>query len=162
MAVCGLGQFIDSDLMEKYDAKSIEYETSNRTYCAKSSCSEFIDSETIVENRAVCTSCDTVTCARCKEVQHEGRKCQGPTTNQALRQIAKKEGWVTCPRCRRIIELAHGCDHMTYVSHHLLSARILTVHRCPCKTEFCYECGMKWKGCDCPVYAMNMHTARFE
>ncbi|WDK11211.1 IBR domain-containing protein [Colletotrichum graminicola] len=35
-----------------------------------------------------------------------------------------------CPRCRRIIELAAGCHHMT----------------CPCGYEFCFQCGGAWHG----------------
>ena len=53
--VYDLGQFIDSDSMESYDAKSIEYETSNRASCAKPGCSAILNTDAIVGNRALHT-----------------------------------------------------------------------------------------------------------
>lgn len=46
---------------------------------------------------------------------------------------AALNGWKACYSCHRLIELQHGCNHMT----------------CICKTEFCYVCGQQWKTCAC-------------
>jgi hypothetical protein len=39
--------------------------------------------------------------------------------------LAKKEGWAQCPKCRHIIERSFGCKHMTCIK---------------CSFEFCYAC----------------------
>jgi hypothetical protein len=47
--------------------------------------------------------------------------------------MGETEGWKRCPACHQLIELAHGCYHMT----------------CRCRKEFCYLCAETWKNCAC-------------
>jgi hypothetical protein len=57
-----------------------------------------------------------------------------------LHNLAADKEWKQCPSCRRMIELAEGCNHMT----------------CVCGTEFCYLCAALWRGgratCECPLF----------
>lgn len=34
------------------------------------------------------------------------------------------------------------------------------ISRCRCRTEFCYECGRKWKTCNCILYSEDMLVQR--
>ena len=55
-----------------------------------------------------------------------------------------------CDRCKRFVELAHGCNHMMYVSSLLSYLRILNgICSCHCGAEFCYQCARRWKTCPC-------------
>lgn len=47
----------------------------------------------------------------------------------ALLGVAGERGWKPCPQCRALVELAHGCNHIT----------------CKCGAEWCYKCGALWK-----------------
>ena len=47
--------------------------------------------------------------------------------------VAEREGWRRCYKCRSLVEKTSGCRHMT----------------CTCKAQFCYTCGSKWKTCGC-------------
>ncbi|KAJ8125734.1 hypothetical protein O1611_g7905 [Lasiodiplodia mahajangana] len=48
-------------------------------------------------------------------------------------QIARRERWQRCQKCFTMVELNHGCFHIT----------------CKCGAQFCYLCGAKWKTCQC-------------
>jgi ribonuclease HI len=51
-----------------------------------------------------------------------------------------------CQQCRRMIELTHGCHHMT----------------CWCGHEFCYSCGSEYRDshqtCECMIYDEDAYT----
>ncbi|OSX63329.1 hypothetical protein POSPLADRAFT_1080865, partial [Postia placenta MAD-698-R-SB12] len=53
--------------------------------------------------------------------------------DRAVLALGETQGWARCPGCETMIELNHGCFHMT----------------CRCKTEFCYVCQARWKTCTC-------------
>ncbi|KAL2494053.1 RING-type domain-containing protein [Forsythia ovata] len=47
----------------------------------------------------------------------------------SLHRLAQNKRWRRCQQCRRMIELTHGCYHMT----------------CWCRHEFCYSCGAEYR-----------------
>ncbi|KAI3822472.1 hypothetical protein L1987_10062 [Smallanthus sonchifolius] len=57
-----------------------------------------------------------------------------------LKNLAARNLWRQCIKCKHMIELAAGCYHMT----------------CRCGYEFCYTCGAEWKNkkatCSCPLW----------
>ncbi|KAG4440048.1 hypothetical protein IFR05_004498 [Cadophora sp. M221] len=59
-------------VVQQYEAKKIEFDTPNRTYCSNPPCSSFIRIEHIVEERATCQVCMVVTCVICKGAAHTG------------------------------------------------------------------------------------------
>ncbi|KAL7284060.1 hypothetical protein ACG7TL_001337 [Trametes sanguinea] len=63
----------------------------------------------------------------CEEYQALPLDDRSPEDQDALRLI-KAENWRRCPNCSFIVELTHGCNHIT----------------CRCKTEFCFKCGSLW------------------
>ena len=55
---------------------------------------------------------------------HEGLTCaqnQAEEPEEAedasLREIAKEQGWKTCPGCKNMVERNRGCNHMTCRCH---------------------------------------------
>ncbi len=105
--------FLTGALFEKFKIKAIEYGTVDRTYCSNSACARFIPPTEIADDVAVCTKCHTRTCSMCKHGAHLG-DCPADTALQQLLDVAHDFGWQRCYACRRMVELAQGCNHMTY------------------------------------------------
>ncbi|KAH6883783.1 IBR domain-containing protein [Coprinopsis sp. MPI-PUGE-AT-0042] len=136
-------------VLARFDTKRREYEVpaQDRVYCSRPTCSTFLGSANAYPSRqsllgsrlpgtATCQSCHTATCVACRKGEHPGDTCtQNDAVNQ-VRALAQEAGWQTCPGCSAVIELHHGCYHMT----------------CRCRTEFCYTCGVRWKNCTCPQW----------
>lgn len=102
-------------LKSAFGTKRVELETKDRTYCAIPTCSTFIKPSTIDGRVASCTKCHVRTCMLCKSIWHLGA-CPKDEAMEALIDAAGKNLWQSCPGCHRIVELQHGCNHITYVS----------------------------------------------
>ena len=102
--------------IRNFEKKSIEFETSDRTYCSRQTCSSFIPPVDIANERATCEECGTHTCTICKTNAHDGDCPQDIATQQVL-EMAREHGWQRCYNCRRLVELDIGCNHMTYVPY---------------------------------------------
>jgi hypothetical protein len=100
------------DLVRQYENKKIEYETPDRTYCFAPFCSTFIRVKNIAKERATCPACHRVTCTMCKAKAHRG-DCPADTGLQLVLTTANENGWQRCYRCRRVVELDIGCNHIT-------------------------------------------------
>ena len=130
-------------LRQQFETKCREYRVipDRRVYCSNPRCSVFLgpsaaSGEQGDEEDIICGTCRTPTCASCKEPSHPNHHCRTSATDAdlALQTLAEREGWQTCPRCRAIVSLSHGCYHIT----------------CRCRAEFCYVCAAPWKHCGCP------------
>ncbi|KAF4983168.1 hypothetical protein FDECE_17362 [Fusarium decemcellulare] len=121
-----------TDLLARFQAKKLEYETPNPTYCSVSTCSAFIPPQLIENDIASCPLCPQKTCVHCATQSHTGL-CPEDATSQELLQLAQDEGWQRCKACGVIVQLNQGCNHIT----------------CRCGAEFCYKCGETWKTCEC-------------
>ncbi|KAF7871605.1 hypothetical protein EAF04_003712 [Stromatinia cepivora] len=126
--------FLTADILRDYEAKAIEYGSTDRTYCANRDCLTFIVKESIQGSKAFCTNspCDTVTCVKCKGKWHEGY-CPADEALQLVLAEAEKYSWKRCAKCGTLIEHTEGCAHM----------------RCQCGHQFCYCCTATWKTCHC-------------
>ncbi|KAF5368288.1 hypothetical protein D9757_010513 [Collybiopsis confluens] len=133
--------------VDEFETKSIEFSTlpDQRIYCSNPSCSRFLGSseqgagtsrQWSSSSNINCVDCFSSTCKLCKQRSHPSENCAENTALIELKSLAEQERWQTCPRCKRIIELRFGCNHMT----------------CVCRTEFCYLCAAPWKECDCPQW----------
>ena len=70
----------------------------------------------------------------CRGVAHEtGTNCPQDFGLHATLDVADREGWRQCYKCKSLVEKTSGCRHMT----------------CTCKAQFCYTCGSRWKTCKC-------------
>jgi len=140
--------FLTSEMINKYLEKKIEWETKNRIYCSNKQCGKFIRTEFIDFDLAHCLYCTALTCTMCKEAAHDA-DCPKDEDLQQTLELVKENGWRRCESCRRVIELKHGCNHITFVFIFLAAATFTNPNRCPCQAEFCYVCGLKWKTCGC-------------
>lgn len=106
--------FLNSELVQAFEKKKIEFETPNRTYCYLPTCSAFINTQNISGERAACLECGSMTCTMCKGAAHTG-DCLNDASLQQVLDTARENGWQRCYSCWRLVELDHGCNHMTLV-----------------------------------------------
>lgn len=99
----------------RYMFREEEYTTPHRTYCFSPSCAHFIPTRRIVDQFAPCIRCGEYTCSKCKNKAHGG-ECPVDTAIQQTLEVAKANGWKSCPICDRVIEKKSGCNHIAYVS----------------------------------------------
>lgn len=106
--------FLPSKLIDEYQARKEEFETpnENRTYCRKPTCSAFVPADYIVYDVAYCFQCSKATCTICKERPHRG-DCPEDHEKQKFLQMAADNGWQRCYSCSTVVELAHGCNHIS-------------------------------------------------
>jgi IBR domain, a half RING-finger domain len=121
-----------------FDSKRTELDVpaENRVYCPTPSCSAFLGSSENATRNLICRKCLSLVCPMCKQLAHAGENCSENTATLEVRELARNEGWQTCPVCKAIIELHQGCYHMT----------------CRCRAQFCYLCAVPWKNCSCPQW----------
>lgn len=105
---------LDSDTVNLYNAKKIEHDTVDKTYCSKPACSTFITAGRIMGKLAICGECRSGTCITCKKAAHIG-DCSEDDDLQQVLTLASQEHWQQCTRCKRVVELSTGCNHITYV-----------------------------------------------
>jgi len=103
------------EIEQTYQAKKIEVESTNRTYCSDPGCSTFLPPTNIQDGVATCNLCETRTCTICKTAAHEG-ECPDDENSRLLKELATQEGWQSCPGCHRMVELTLGCYHMMSVT----------------------------------------------
>lgn len=106
--------FLKSELVHLFEKKKVEFATPNRTYCCSPICSEFINVEHIRGDVATCPECGTTTCTMCKAATHGG-DCPNDKALQQVLATASENHWQRCYSCRTVVELDHGCNHMTLV-----------------------------------------------
>ncbi|TEB19942.1 hypothetical protein FA13DRAFT_297013 [Coprinellus micaceus] len=128
-------------LLDQYNAKRTEYEVSaqNRVYCSTPTCSAFLgssDAQPAGSPDIACGKCHAGTCTLCRNAAHPGTRCGENQAVDQVRALARESGWQTCPGCFTVVDLHHGCNHMT----------------CHCRAEFCFVCGVRWKNCECPQW----------
>ncbi|KAJ9132512.1 RBR-type E3 ubiquitin transferase [Pleurostoma richardsiae] len=133
-------RLFDMTFKKNWNKKFAEYSSRNRIYCPSRRCGEWIRPEDTYheDGRVVakCGHCKTKVCCACNGKWHKSRECPGDDETNRLLEQAKEEGWQRCYRCKAMVELKEGCNHMT----------------CRCGAEFCMICGAKWKGCECPWF----------
>ncbi|KAK1989245.1 IBR finger domain-containing protein [Colletotrichum cereale] len=129
------GQFSD-EFVEIFHAKSVEYSTTDRTYCHVPTCSAFIPPATTQGDVGTCPDCQTRVCALYKGPEHQNHACIQDAAAQEVLRLAEENNWKRCPSCQTVVELGMGCHHIT----------------CRCNAHFCYLCLAKWKSCQCRVW----------
>ena len=104
--------FLGEELISRFERKAIEFNTHDRTYCYGAGCSAFILPQHIDGDKATCAECHEVTCKICKSAAHEN-DCPEDPAREDLMVAAAAAGWQQCYRCKRLVELEYGCNHMT-------------------------------------------------
>ena len=116
---------------------------SERVYCPFPKCSALMSRETISAysqgtssssslsvTRTACVECFRMFCVECRVPWHASMTCQQyqqlpPDLRDAqdakLHKLAENQKWQRCTKCRRMIELAEGCFHITCRYDHVNS-----------------------------------------
>ncbi|CZR55118.1 uncharacterized protein PAC_05004 [Phialocephala subalpina] len=137
--------FLTPEIISGFHEKKVEFETANRLYCSNPTCSTFLYPACITGDKAECPICLVSTCTICKGATHTG-DCPQDTGVQQVLTLANGEGWRRCSKCKAVVELGIGCNHIT----------------CRCKAEWCYVCGANWKTCQCPTWSEARLLGRAE
>ena len=95
-----------------FGKKEIEFATPDRTYCHITACGEFIPPDAMEGEKGICRECFIQTCTRCKAAAHEG-DCPRDPNHALFLRTAEARGYRACYRCRRMVELTIGCNHIT-------------------------------------------------
>lgn len=126
---------LDRDGQQQFLKAVVQYSTpwESRIFCPNASCGEFIPPRRKVDLKhpfnVTCRKCRTRVCVMCKREAHPmGKDCPEDWELDDVLKMGEKSGWRRCYKCRNLVELAHGCTHMT----------------CRCKAQFCYICGGVW------------------
>lgn len=96
-----------------FSEKAIEWMTENRLYCAEKTCSKFIPPSSIRDEVGTCSSCLQKTHETCRSLAHPGVDCPEDEALQSLLKLATTQQWKQCLRCRIMVELRYGCNHIT-------------------------------------------------
>jgi hypothetical protein len=102
---------LPEDLKVQLAEKQDELESWDRTYCSVPACSTFIRAGQISGKDATCSVCKVVTCVTCKAASHTG-KCP---TDEGMQQVllqAVDNGWMSCKRCKSVVDRIEGCNEM--------------------------------------------------
>lgn len=136
-----VAHLFDKNFQKNWNRKFAEYSTRNRVYCPGKRCGAWIKPANIQREpdgrkKATCSRCHTKVCCLCNREWHRERKCSLDEETKRFLEQAKEEGWQRCYRCKTMVELKEGCNHMT----------------CVCGADFCMICGLRWKTCECPWF----------
>jgi hypothetical protein len=107
--------FLTAETVGQFNAKKLEFDTPNRTYCHRQACSAFVPPQYVRGDIAYCVrdTCRARTCAVCKAASHVGSDCPENGATQDMLRMAAAEGWQRCYACARFVELETGCNHIS-------------------------------------------------
>ena len=127
---------IPLDVWKAFERASQEFSViaKDRVYCPGPTCSKFLGSVKVLPRTTACPTCHISVCTHCRQRAHPLRFfCKQEDETGALQGLLEQNRWQRCPNCRAVIELNHGCYHIT----------------CRCRSQFCYLCSAPWKTCGC-------------
>ena len=112
-------RLFDNTFKKSWNKRFVEFSTRNRIYCPSKRCGEWIKPENIhrgEDGRKVgkCSTCKTRVCCMCNGKWHSSRDCPRDEETNKLLEQAQENGWQRCFKCRAMVELKEGCNHMTW------------------------------------------------
>ncbi|KAK4134241.1 hypothetical protein BT67DRAFT_344483, partial [Trichocladium antarcticum] len=130
-------RMFDPGFKREWNRKFFQYSTRNRIYCPSRHCGELIRPDDIRREggrkHGKCSRCRSKVCGSCSGKWHKEPDCPRDDGNAQSLDRARREGRQRCHRCKSMVELEEGRDHIT----------------CRCGAEFCMVCDAKWKTCEC-------------
>lgn len=110
-----VSSYLGTDLTRQVEKKAVEYATTNRTYCHVASCATFIEPGYTHGSTGICPRehCGSQTCILCKKPAHDGDCPPRDDGSEEALQLAQSNGWQRCEQCQNVVELNHGCNHIT-------------------------------------------------
>lgn len=113
IAIEQVRDFLTPELLATHHEKKLEFETVDRTYCSDLHCHKFLRPQDIAGDQGTCSACGEISCTICKSGAHDGSECPRDETTQQLLQHATTQGWQRCYRCRAVVSLDRGCNHIS-------------------------------------------------
>ena len=110
----------------------------DRIFCPNPDCGEFVPKPAKTDPKhpfqVTCKKCKTRICKTCKRVAHpHDQDCPAVSPRpvmciwgnrkltlfqdwelDAVLHLGENKGWKRCYKCRNLVELTHGCTHMTW------------------------------------------------
>ena len=106
--------FLEQDVMRRYDQVKEEFSSINPTYCGVKRCAVFLTGNVIHDNIATCGKCGSRTCVKCKNLMEDhssgASDSPDPLVLCGIKELVKAQEWSICPRCTQVIELIEGCE----------------------------------------------------
>lgn len=99
--------------LRAFSERAIEYSSKDRIYCADPTCSRFLPSFRIQGEHGTCRECHQQTHLPCRSLAHPGIDCPMDHALHEVLAMADSEDWRRCSNCRTMVELQHGCNHIT-------------------------------------------------
>ena len=127
---------IPLDVWKAFERASQEFSVvaKDRVYCPSPTCPKFLGSVKALHRTMACPTCQISVCTHCRKRAHPHQFfCKQGGETGALQGLLEQNRWQRCPNCRTVVELNHGCYHIT----------------CRCRSQFCYLCSAPWKTCSC-------------
>lgn len=115
-----MDRLVDAKFKKLWNRKFQEFTTKNRVYCPAKGCSDWIKPSHIHTDLRSgrkygrCSRCQTKVCCLCSTKWHKSRDCPKDDEHQKFVDLAKEAGWRRCFRCKAMVELQAGCNHMTW------------------------------------------------
>jgi hypothetical protein len=69
-------------------------------------------------NLGALLGCELKTCTMCKKAYHYGTTlddCDEDLGTLEVKALGRQEGWQQCLECKKVVQLASGCFHITFV-----------------------------------------------
>lgn len=99
--------------LRDFSERALEWSAKDRLYCADPACSKFIPPFAIKDDHGTCPQCRQQTHLPCRSLMHPGVDCPMDEDLPMVLEMAEVEGWKRCSRCRTMVELRQGCNHIT-------------------------------------------------
>ena len=106
-------QLLNDEEQRDFGQRSMESTAKDRLYCADPTCSKFIPPFLIKDEHGPCRECGRLTHVLCRSLAHPGVDCPLDEPLQGVLTLADTEKWRRCFKCRHMVELEHGCNHIT-------------------------------------------------
>ena len=106
-------RILNYEELRSFCERAIEWTSKTRLYCAEPTCSKFIPPFAIHDEIGTCPSCDQKTHVACRSFAHPGVDCPMDDALHNVLEMAENESWKRCFHCRTMVELQHGCNHIT-------------------------------------------------
>ncbi|KAK4861603.1 hypothetical protein LT330_003638 [Penicillium expansum] len=106
-------RILNYEELRNFSERAIEWTAKDRLYCAEPTCSKFIPPFAIQHEHGTCPECHQQTHVPCRSLAHPRVDCPMDEPLYAVLEMADTEKWRRCFNCRTMVELHHGCNHMT-------------------------------------------------
>lgn len=106
-------RILNYEELRNFSERALEWTAKDRLYCAEPTCSKFIPPFAIRDEHGTCPECHQRTHVPCRSLAHPRVDCPMDEPLHAILEMADAENWKRCFNCRTMVELHHGCNHMT-------------------------------------------------